>query len=307
MRDALLKSFGKLYILAMAFMTASFSLVAFEQKIDKQLFNSPLTIAINETSYPYHFLDGKGETDGLMADFWRLWAKKQQVEIKFVVLPWLETLDQVSAGDVDIHAGLSIIDSRRERFTFSESLFPLYGQLYVNVALTRVEDMTELKPYLIGVVKGSAHIEMLRKNFPYLKKKMYADRHELYKAALNKEILAFTGLEKLSHNYEYYQQLQDMYPPYKRLRYQQADYGVAVAKKNKSLHAFVEQGLAKISLDERLEIEHEWLGIDKKKDSLLVAFAPRYPPYSELSPTGKPQGLLIDFWRLWAKKKRSAS
>jgi len=301
LREALLKSFCKLFFLSLIFIIASFSLAAFEQPADKQRLNSPLTIAINKTSYPYHFLDDQGKADGLMADFWLLWAKKQQVEVKFVTLPWLETLKQVASGEVDIHAGLSILQSREDRFTFSESLFPLYSHLYVNVDLVNIEDLSELKPYLIGIVEGSAHIEMLKKKFPYLKQKLYTSRHELYKAALNKEILIFAGLEKLSSNYQNYQQLRDMYPPYKRLRYQQADYGVAVANNNEALHAFINEGLAKISANERSVIERKWLGIDKKRDSILIAFSPKYPPYSALSPTGSPQGLLIDFWRLWAK------
>lgn len=302
MREALLKSIGNVFVFILMYLVVNFNLAAIEQRPEKESLKTPLTIAINETSYPYHFLDKHGEADGLMADFWRLWAKKQQVDIKFVTLPWLETLSQVSSGEVDIHAGLSILESRKKLFAFSKPLFPLYGHLYVNVALTNIEDMTELKPYLIGVVKGSAHIEMLQKKFPYLKQKMYEGRHELYKAALNKEILVFTGLEKLSSNYQYYQQLIDMYPPYKRIRYQQANYGVAVAKHNENLHEVVAQGLEKISVEERLKIERKWFGIEKNKDSLLVAFAPKYPPYSELSSTGKPQGLLIDFWRLWSKQ-----
>jgi len=297
----LLKPFCKKILAGLAFIIASFNLVAIELQATKQQHNLPLTIAINKTSYPYHFLDEQGQADGLMVDFWRLWAKKQQVEIKFVMLPWLETLKQVASGKIDIHAGMSILKSRTNQFVFSQSLFPLYNHLYISVDLANVEEFSELKPYLIGVVKGSAHIEMLKKNFPYLKQKLFASRHELYEAALNKEVLVFTGLEKLSSNYQYYEELRGLFPPYKRLRYQQADYGVAVAKSNETLHAFINDGLAKTTDNERSIIERKWLGIDKNRDSLLIAFSPNHPPYSALSPTGKPQGLLIDFWRLWAK------
>lgn len=304
MRGILLKTFCKIFIINVLFIVASFSfsLTAAEQQIKKQAFKSPLTVAINKTSYPYHFLNEQGQADGLMVDFWLLWAKKQQVDVKFVTLPWIEILEQVASGDVDIHAGLLILQTRKNQFAFSTPLFPLYSHLYVNVDLANIEDLSELKPYLIGVIEGSAHVEMLKNNFPYLKQKMYASRHELYEAALNKEILVFTGLEKLSSNYQYYEALRGMYPPYKRLRYQQADYGVAVAKRNEPLFAFINDGLAKISANERSVIERKWLGIDKNSDSLLIAYSPKYPPYSALSPTGKPQGLLIDFWRLWAKK-----
>ena len=80
-------------------------------KPDSWVVKQPLTIAINETSFPYHSIDEQGNAIGLMADLWRLWAKNQQVEVKFVVLPWLETLSEVAKGKVDINGELSIIDS----------------------------------------------------------------------------------------------------------------------------------------------------------------------------------------------------
>jgi len=264
--------------------------------------NKPITIALNETSFPYHFVDEQGEAAGLMPDLWRLWAKKQQVLIEFVTLPWLETLKQVSEGNVDIHAGLSIIESRKKSLAFSRPLFPIYTHVYVNSDLVQVKGVNDLTPYAIGVVNGSAHIDMLTRKFPQLEQKMFPTRPDLYKSAMNKEILAFTGLEKLATNYQYYQQLSAMYPDHKRLRYKQGDYGVAVAKENDSLLTFVEQGVAKISAAEKSTIEREWLGIDKSRDSLSIAFVPNYSPYMAQSPTGYPQGLMIDMWRLWAKE-----
>jgi len=270
--------------------------------INASFTNTTLTIAINKTSFPYHFVDEQGKAAGLMPDLWRLWAEKQQVLVKFVTLPWLETLKQVAEGKVDIHAGLSIIDSRKKGLAFSQALFPLYTHIYVNSDLTHIQDMGDLSPYAIGVVDGSAHIDMLTKNFPQLEQKIFLTRPNLYKAAINKEILVFTGLEKLSTNYQYYQQLSAMYPPYKRLRYQQGDYGVAVAKKNKILLEFINRGFAKISLAEKSNFERKWLGLDKSKDSLSIAFPPNYPPFAAQSPTGLPQGLMIDMWKLWAKQ-----
>ena len=265
-------------------------------------FNKPLTIAINATSFPYHTLDKNNEAIGIMPDLWRLWAKKQQVEIEFVVYPWLETLAKVSSGDVDIHAGLSIMDSRREYLRFSNSLFPIYTHLYISQQLETVNNLSELQPYAIGVVKGSAHVEMLAKKHPELKQKIYPDRHALYRGALNNEILVFTGLEKLAEDYSDYEVLNQRFPPHKYIRYQQGDYGVAVSLENKKLLTFIEQGFAKITEDEKSAIERKWLGLDKKKDSLLIAFDPNYPPYMAVTPLGNPQGLLIDIWKLWSKK-----
>ena len=261
----------------------------------------PLTIAINETSFPYHAIDKQGNAIGLMADLWRLWAKKQQVDIQFVVLPWLETLSQVAKGKVDIHGGLTILDSRRKTLAFTSPLFHVYTHLYVHQQLNTVDSLADLKPYSIGVVEGSAHIEKLKKYHPDLALKTYGNRHDLYRAALNNEILVFTGLEKLADNFPDYDSLRQRFPVHKVLRYQQGDYGVAVAKNNPALLDFIEQGFEKISRQERAAIERKWLGLDKQKDSLLVAFSSHYPPYMGVSPSGDPQGLLIDVWRLWSK------
>ncbi len=264
-------------------------------------FKQPITIAINETSFPYHSVDKQGNAVGLMPDMWRLWAQKQKVKIKFVVLPWLDTLKEVSLANVDIHAGLSIIDSRRDSLAFSKPLFSIYTHLYVHQQLNSVDSLADLKPYSVGVVKGSAHIDKLQKYHPDLALKTYGNRHELYRAALNNEILVFTGLEKLADNFADYDELRQRFPVHKVLRYQQGEYGVAVAKGKNNLLAFIEQGFDKLSRQESAMIERKWLGLDKQKDSLLVAFSSHYPPYMGVSPSGEPQGLLIDVWRLWSK------
>lgn len=281
---------------------ADISAPAFGQKYTSQTFERPLTIAIHESSYPYHFLDENGNPDGLMVEYWRLWAKRQQVDIEFVSLPWLDTLAQVESGEVDIHGGLSITPNRQEKFVFSGPLFPVHIHLFINIDLANIDNFNELKPYLIGVVDGSAHIEMLKKHYPYLKQKVYNSREALYQAALNKEVLVFTGLDRLSINNPLYQQLREMYPAHKRLRYQYADYGIAIEKNNRNLFTFVNEGIKKITEEERANIKVKWLGNKKSEDSLLISFSPKHPPYSALSPTGNPQGLLIDYWRLWSKQ-----
>jgi diguanylate cyclase (GGDEF)-like protein len=299
-------------VLQVIFLVASLNAKAFAAKglsnVNNDLLTpvlyqeQPLTIAINETSFPYHALDKQGNAAGLMVDMWRLWAQKQQVKVKFVVLPWIETLNQVASGKVDIHAGLSIIDSRRARLAFSPSIFSIYTNLYVHQKLINVNGLLDLEPFSIGVVKGSAHIDKLKKYHPELALKMYANRHDLYRGALNDEVLVFTGLEKLADDFPDYDKLRHRFPVHKVLRYQQGDYGVAVAKSNNQLLTFVNEGFAKISRQERSQIERKWLGLDKQKDSLLVAFAPQYPPYMSVTPSGEPYGLFVDVWRLWSKK-----
>lgn len=80
-------------------------------------------VAINKTSYPYHFINKDNKPDGMMVELWQLWAEKQGAKVEFVALNWQETLEQVQDGRVDIHAGLSQNTYRAEMFDFSSAFF----------------------------------------------------------------------------------------------------------------------------------------------------------------------------------------
>jgi hypothetical protein len=53
------------------------------------------------------YLNDVGKADGLMPDLWRLWAKRQGVEIEFITSDGLSTLSLVESGKVDIHGGMT--------------------------------------------------------------------------------------------------------------------------------------------------------------------------------------------------------
>ncbi|NQZ83648.1 MAG: transporter substrate-binding domain-containing protein [Colwellia sp.] len=274
----------------------------YAQTTDFSTLERPLTIAINKTSYPFHFIDENGEPAGLMVDLWRAWAQKQGVEIEFVPLVWEETLQSVVKQDIDIHAGLSRTKAREEIYNLSSSFFFHDRHIFIHRDFVGIDTIEKLSPYTIGVVKGSSHIDTLGKLNPALKLRIYENRYQLYLAALAGEVIAFAGLEKISKNFPQYKKLTNSYPPYKRLRYHRGEYVSAVAKSKNALLAFIEQGFAKIPQQEKSLIETKWLGFDKQTDTLLLAFTPELPPYMFVSHTGKAQGLFIDIWRLWSEQ-----
>ncbi len=262
------------------------------------------TIAINTGMPPYYFFDEQGELAGMLPDLWKLWAKKQQVDIEFVLLnSWSETLNQVALGNIDIQGGLAILNSRRKTLAFSKPIFSKYSNLYVNRILDSVNSLGDLKPYSIGVVEGTVAIESLKNNHPDFSLKIYANRHDLYQAALNNEILIFTAFGgNLVDNFTNYEVLRNNFPMHKSLRIQQNDYGVAVAKGNTDLLAYINEGFDKISTKERATIESKWLTLDKYKDNLSIVLSSDYAPYTAVSPLGEAQGLLVDVWRLWSEQ-----
>ena len=271
-------------------------------KDDYENIQRPFTIAVNETTYPYMFMNEQGKADGLLPELWRLWAERQNVEIEFITSTWLTTLSRVQSGEIDIHAGMIQTVSRQGLFEFTSPFFLQNFHFFIHKDFVNLTTIKQLSPYIIGSVKGSGHVNVLKERYPELKLRLYENRHDMYQAALNNEIVIYTGLDKPSKFFPQYIRLNDNFPPYKRISFYQGKYVGATALNNKPLKTFIEQGLAKISDDEKAIIEKKWLGREKKSQTLLLSFFTQTAPYMAVSPTGKPQGLFIDLWRLWAKE-----
>jgi len=290
------------FIVFLTILLISVALQARAVENDYEKIQRPLTIAVNKTTYPYMFMNEQGKADGLLPELWRLWAERQGVEIEFVTSTWLTTLSRVQSGEVDIHAGMIQTASREGTFEFTSPFFLQNFHFFIHKDFVNLTTIEQLSPYIIGSVKGSGHVNILKEKYPELKLRLYESRHALYEAALNNEIVIYTGLDKPSKFFPQYVRLNDNFPPYKRISFYQGRYVGATALNNKALKAFIEQGLAKISGDEKANIEKKWLGRDKKSQTLLLSFFTQTAPFMAVSPTGKPQGLFIDLWRLWAKE-----
>ncbi len=259
------------------------------------------SVAINKTSYPYHFIDDTRKPRGLMVDMWRLWAQKQGVEVNFVPMNWEQTIEQVKNAEVDIHAGLSKNLEREQILNFSKAFFDQSRHLFLHRSIANIREISQLTPYTIGVVAGSSHEITINNKYPFLTVRKFSNRHDLYNAAIKNEILIIAGVEKLSKNFSAYALLNQNFPAFARIPYHSNDYSTAVAKENEPLLAFVQQGIDKISAEEKSAIERKWLGIDKSDNLITLSYSGMQAPFSETSLTGSAQGFFIELWRLWAQ------
>ena len=66
----------------------------------------------------------------------------------------------------------------------------------------------------------------------------------------------------------------------------------------------IEAGMAQITPLEKLAITKKWSSSGESRDAntLVLAIDRNYPPLCFMSRDGKPQGLFVDIWKLWAKK-----
>lgn len=258
------------------------------------------SIAFSNESYPHQFINEQGQPDGIMKDFWQLWADKQGVAIRLVPMSWQKTLDSIRSGDVDLHAGLSFTHERTEFLTFSTGIFPTYSFIYLNESLPSITHVDQLTPYSVGVVRGSSHSTTLHQANPRIQQITFDTRAQMYEAAMAKEILAFSELERLDDNFNELAQLNVLYPRFRRINYQTSDYAAGLAKDDKHMLSFVNQGIQKITLAERQSIENKWLKSQKTSVGITLVYTDNLAPYMGHSASGQPQGLFIDIWRLWS-------
>jgi diguanylate cyclase (GGDEF)-like protein len=262
----------------------------------------PITIALNKSSFPYHFKNEQGMPAGIMVDFWSLWAKKQNIDVEFIILDdWSNTLELVANGTIDLHAGLAINEERQGTFDFTTPLFFHDSHVFLHKDIEGINHLSQLQPYTLGVVKNSAHKTEINRLQPNLQLRVYDNRKMMFDAAIEGEILAFANLDKSFKEYDNYDKLSIQFPSYQKINYYSGKYASAVTKGRKNLLQFIEQGLAKISVDEKRLIENQWRKSTRSNNALRLVFTPNLPPYMATSPEGNPQGLFIDIWRLWSK------
>lgn len=76
-------------------------------------------VVTNSASWvPYSFLDHAGQPRGVLIELWRLFARKNNVEVEFKLVDWAKSLEMVRNGEADVHGGLTETDQRRESLYF---------------------------------------------------------------------------------------------------------------------------------------------------------------------------------------------
>ena len=262
-----------------------------------------LSIAYNVGNPPLKFLNDESEPDGILIDIWKLWAKKNGINIEFKEAPFSKTVDMVKHSQADIHAGLFYTKQRDEFLDYSsKSVFDINYYIFHHDTISDIKNIDELKAYVVGVPEGYTY-DFMKENLKGATLKVYKNFPELYDAAVAGEIKTFISpvinLEyylkklRLKNRWQYNASM----PLYKR------SYFAAVKQGNSEVQTLLNDGLSKISQSELNDIQRKWLISTMDKKTYVVSCDADYAPFSMINSKGLPDGFLVDFWRLWAKKQ----
>jgi len=275
--------------------------------------NSPLppapdsvVITYNVGNPPFKFTDRQGRPAGILIDLWRLWSQKTGVDVLFKEALFSETLTMLKTGQADIHAGLFYSRDRDDYLDYSAPLSGLsYYVFHHNKLPGPLDTLAALTPYRIGVPRGYTR-DFVQRRLPGAALGIYDNFPALYDAALAGKILVFVSP---ALNLEYHLRMRRIsstpfrYNPARPV-YTRVYHG-AVAEGNDTLLTLINQGLARISQEERMTIERKWLRTVRGSTttSVIIACDSDRAPLTMLNAQGKPAGLLVDLWRIWGKRQ----
>ncbi|GGP38137.1 deoxyguanosine kinase [Shewanella saliphila] len=263
---------------------------------------SPLIIVMGEDTYPFEYLDDKGNPAGILVDLWREWSIVSDTKIRFVTRHWQQSLDQLEQHNADVHIGMTITEARAKKFDFATPFTSLNTYLYLHKSLNSKKQISDLIPYQIGIVDGSSHEAMLRSIEPRLSFKRFTNREQLLQAAAKDELLVFAGIEGYQRNLALEQDIAANFYSSSRILIKKVQLVPAVVKGNQALVDNINHGFGLISPQTIKHIERRWLGYHKQTSGVIIAMQTGVEPYADLGVDGLPTGMLVDLWKLWSKK-----
>jgi len=251
---------------------------------------------------PFEYTNNKGEPAGLIIDFWKLWSKKTGIRVNFKKALWDTTLEMISKGEVDAHAGLFYNKKRDAYLDYGASLSKTTTHIFFHKTIVIPDTLDQAAAYRIGVIKKDLVEGYLRAHMPSAAITGYKDYKSLTADLKSGKLKVFaadtaTGLyylarEGLTSMFHF----DDVKPLY------QSDWYIATREGNRAILELINSGMNMITPEQRKKIERKWTSGIPSEDSnaVIIAVSLGYPPFSEINAAGNPTGFLIDLWNEWS-------
>lgn len=237
-----------------------------------------------------------------MIDFWQMMAKASGLDLHVQLIGRDQLTPAVLRGDVQIFGALGALKDRERDFILGPTVVEVYSHIFVHRDLLQVNTLVQLEPFIVGVPALSSHIKVMQQLIPNVVRKEYDDINSMYDAAIRGEIKAFVALDRLNSRYKNYKSLNELYPLYKKVLLQKVAMTYAVTKANTALDLKLSQAFEQIRGEPLEKLQRRWLSGVNDDNTLLIGLSIGNQPLMTMSPTGQPQGVLVDLWDLWSAK-----
>lgn len=149
-------------------------------------------IASQRNAPPFSFADKDGKPQGILVEFWQLWASRNGYVVTFRLADLDETIDVVRRGGADFHSGLFYSEPRSKYLDFSSGFLDDTLSLFVIDKLD-VQSISDLgaTPIIVGVSRDHYAAEFIQSKYPFIKLKLLPNSEEVVMSALRNEVISF--------------------------------------------------------------------------------------------------------------------
>jgi ABC-type amino acid transport substrate-binding protein len=214
-------------------------------------------VAASAQSPPFSFEDKNKRPQGILIDFWNLWAKKNNADITFIMASFDKTISMVRDGKADFHAGLFSSSQRIASLDFSSGILDDTLSLFVQDKLD-IQSVGELKniPIDVGISREYYAVEYMKEHYPHVNIKLFKNNEELLNGTLRREVIAFIVDYPVAN---YYLSKKDSLGQYRVVEdIANEKLRAAVKKGNKNTLSFLNDGLKKITKQEINNLSDKW-------------------------------------------------
>ena len=240
-----------------------------------------ITVVTDDNYPPFMFRDAAGETQGILKDTWALWEARTGVAVNLQAMDWASAQQFLQDGRADVIDLIFVTPARTAIYDFSAPYTEVKVPTFFHGSISGIVDAASLKGFTVGVKDGDACVDVLhRQGVDTLKP--YASYSAVIAAAAAGDLRVFCMGEApaayLLNQRGIEQDFRQSMPLFS------GQFHRAVRKGNMPMLKLLDDGFARITVDEYQAIERKWRGapVDQHVDPPYLRYVRYFVAFAAL-------------------------
>jgi PAS domain S-box-containing protein len=262
--------------------------------------NPEIQVGMMDDWPPFSFVDENGIKSGISPSFVEAINKRLGGRLKLKPGPWKEHLKNLKDGKIDALLDLTPSDPRREIYNFTNPYLSIPHVIIGPKDGDFFETEDALSGKTVALEKGFGNVKYFQDNFPNIAIKEYPDTRAALDAVSRGEANAYAGNRAVA-SYIMEKEVMRALKPHGRLNKSGSILAFGVRKDIPLLANILQKALDDIGQEESRSILRRWVS-GEQSDTVKIALYNSGQPLFWADENGKPFGVFVDIWKLWARK-----
>jgi two-component system sensor histidine kinase/response regulator len=242
------------------YLLLTFAFIHSFSSVSQELDHEPLgviTVVATEDNLPFSFKLPNGNPSGLYVEFWQLWSKTNNIPIRFVLLPFEESIALLKQKNT-LHVGLFKNQQRQQWADFSLPIHNVQTGIIYNRSIDKKSKLRELSDIKIASQYFSFQESYLKENFASFEQSTYKNFDDALEKLLDNEVQAVVAELPNAFAQIAKKGLTGVFTISEEIIVSNNVFGV-IAKGQPELLAKINAGIKNMPVNKIIELEKQWL------------------------------------------------